>query len=237
MKIAFVVEGQTEKIFVQHLLLFHYKTDIKIVTGDVRSGDVINDEYIQCHLTTENECIILNAENDNNTKNVIKDRYENLTAKYDYILCLRDTYSGKKSIPASKIVSEKKAILEYLAKNIPHFKTSKLKICFAIVEIEAWLLIENSWVLRYADTDPQKTLLSALERIHKFKPGKVDTESIKRPKSIITYIHKHLQLKYGKWPSHKSVTKLCKTIRFTDLIENKKNSQSWKEFLDILGVQ
>jgi hypothetical protein len=145
-KIAIFVEGQTELIVVREYLLrwFNY-ADIEIECRTLFiEGKFHSAEYDYPTPNPQYHFQIINVGNDNAVLSRILKREQYMwSAGYEKIIGLRDMYS-KEYREMSTVINNEVNDLFSMARidviNVRASKPNKIKMCFAIMETEAWFL-------------------------------------------------------------------------------------------------
>ncbi len=208
-KIAIFVEGQTELIVVREYLLkwFDYQ-NLEIECRTLFSdGKFHSAEYDYCTPNPNYHFQIINVGNDNAVLSRILKREKYMwNAGYEKIIGLRDLYSKEyretssvidKSVNEMFVNARAEVIIQRAS------KPDKIKMCFAIMETEAWFLglheifekidnqltndfIFNQLAIDLENTDPEKAIFhpsTLLEQIYslvgnKYQKHKGDIETL-----------------------------------------------------------
>ena len=188
-KIAIFAEGQTELIFVRNIL-------IKVLDISKLSFECLellaNKEstvpYQYPNPNAEVHFLILNVRGDETVLSSIKEREKNLIEKrgYDKIIGLRDMYSYEYIRRSPRAVNDEisKMIIQRYNQTIGNMTYSdRIRVYFAIMEIEAWILgmytifhkIDSLLTMAYIKqnlnvdlktVDPQKEFYKPSEQLH-----------------------------------------------------------------------
>ena len=143
-KVAIFTEGQGELIFVRHLLSHVIGYDaLSFECLQLRAGNLHHFPYRYSSPNATVHYLILDVGNDVKVMSAILERQEGLIRKgYDVIIGLRDMYSQEYRT-RSRII-DASVTNSFISK---HYETiqemsnpDKISICFAIMELESWLL-------------------------------------------------------------------------------------------------
>lgn len=235
-KIAVFTEGQGELIFIRHLLglLFHYD-QLSFRCLKLHDDKEISVPYKYTGAKAKLHFQIINVENDERVLSAIKEREQNLFKNgFQKIIGLRDLYSETYDRAAHGHIDP---VINVKIKNMVQteiLQTSQpaqIKIFFAIMEFEAWLLgmyhlfakmnliltweyIENQLNFDLKHIDPQKKF---------YRPGKP-----------LQQIFNLIQSEYDK--STETLEKICSFIELNDLNDMVENDRcaEFKEFFEEL---
>jgi len=145
-KIAIFTEGQTELIFVRNFLLkVMDPSKLSFECYDLLGQKSSSVPYQYPNPSAEIHFLILNVNSDERVLSSIKDREKNLIEKsgYEKIIGLRDMYSGE-YIKRSPGVINKQISNMIIQRNNQTIRGmtyfDRIKLYFAIMEIEAWFL-------------------------------------------------------------------------------------------------
>lgn len=179
-KIALFVEGQAEQIFIREMLLrrFAYNADdLQICCLRLIAEKLEPAEYDYGKEDALNHFLIINAGNDNKVLSVMLRRHAGLISKgYQMIIGLRDMYSRFYREQSASVVNQKlnKEIISAARQQIKDKDVTNVKIHFAIMEVETWMLaMLDKWKGALSKDDISKyfNLDSNLEEI--FHPSEV----------------------------------------------------------------
>lgn len=143
-KIAIFTEGQTELIFVRYLLLLCFnQNEISFECFQLKSHNYSLIRYSYNNAYAKHHFLLINVGNDETVMSTIKEQEINLINEgYHRIIGLRDMYSQKYkelSSVINNVVTQK--FIDYKNSEIQSMSNpDKIFVCFAIMEIEAWLL-------------------------------------------------------------------------------------------------
>src|SRR6266481_7176937 len=146
-KSIFVVEGQTEQIFVQKFIekMVTLK-DCRVELGSLRHGDLKIFRNNGISFDQASYCVrIINVGNDDKVNSFIDENLQNFQDKgFEIIYGLRDGYTGdKKKLPIDTDKIDKYFEPLATAKNLT------LDVIIAVEEIEAWFLSVPSFFSSY----------------------------------------------------------------------------------------
>ena len=137
-KLAIFVEGQTEQIFVEHLLNYlaeDYKISIEKRRG--YGGRDSGRSFITLSSPDKKTAfyiLLVDSSNDGRVLTDIRESYEGLCRqKYDKIIGLRDVYPHA--------YSDFRKLKRLTSKLIPEGKITPV-LCFAVLEVETWFIAE-----------------------------------------------------------------------------------------------
>ena len=188
-KVAIFVEGQSEQIFIRHLLLRTMDcSKVSFICLRLYAGKTIPARFDYPNPHAEMSFLIVNVGQDEKVLSEIKEREEDLIKQgFDRIIGLRDMYSEKylKRSPSGIDNSVTTAFIDGWNSTIQRMsKPSKIKIHIAIMELEAWFLgiydifkrinsilsveyIENELGFNLADIDPQTEFFKPAEEVNR----------------------------------------------------------------------
>lgn len=167
-KVALFVEGFAELVFVREFLLKWYEWDSAKVGFDcytLHAGNQCEESYSWGDKDSENYFQILNAGNDNKVLSAMLDRAEGFhVAGYTLVVGLRDMFSQDYTNKTS-LKNKKRVIDPELNDKFIHgaqlaiqakAKPIDIRLHYAIMEVEAWLLGMPSYMEQLQDiTDPE----------------------------------------------------------------------------------
>lgn len=192
-KLAVFVEGQTEQVFVEELLLnIAGRKNLIVDLVEARGGKKSRRKLIELSKGSPNAsrayfALICNCRTDNRVASDIADNYQGLVSQgYDAIIGLRDVYPHvtREEIPR-------------LAKGLYYkIKTKPLRPLFvlAVMETEAWFLAEHTHFQRI---DPRLTLTRISSEMG-FDPSTDDVEQRDCPSQDLQDIYRLVGLGYSK---------------------------------------
>ncbi len=144
-KIALFVEGQSELIFARQLLLAVFgNTKLSFECFKLEAGGSSGVPYSYSPPDPEVHFQIVNVQGDDGVVSAIRARQQRLVATgYEKILGLRDMYSRAYKKRSPGIIDDNvcQAFIQQhdtLVQSLPN--CDRIKICFAIMELEAWFL-------------------------------------------------------------------------------------------------
>jgi len=199
MKVAIFVEGQTELIFVREYLLRKYDYKITIECRTLfTDSDYRTTKYDYTNSSSDLVVSIINVGNDVAVLSRIKKR-ENYMWKsgYDKIIGFRDMYSEKYKESSNVINANitNRFIDGYNDQISKLSKPAKVKLYFAIMEIEAWFLALTSVLERI---DNRLTVNFILTRL-RIDLNNIDPETeFFHPAQKLDDIYKLINQRYKK---------------------------------------
>lgn len=195
-KLAIFVEGQTEQLFVEKLLIEMAgqknitinKLKSKISKKGNRSFKII--DASSATFNTIYYVLIYDSGNDDLVKSDILDNYNSLVREnYQKIIGLRDVYPKK----FQDIIRLKQG-LKYGVKTIP----IPVNIVLAVMEIEAWFLAEVTHFLKIHSALTLERIITNLN----FNPKTEDVETRDHPANDLNTIYKLERFAYTKKKSN-----------------------------------
>lgn len=162
-RMALFVEGQAEQIFVREMLLrrYEYNADevciccLKLVAERLEAS-----EYDYGNSEAPCKFLIINAGNDNKVLSAMLRRRKRLVDEgYMLILGLRDMYCRLYRELSPQIVDPKlnQSIISAARQQIEDANVTEVKIDFAIMEVETWMLaLLDKWRGSLSDKDVLK---------------------------------------------------------------------------------
>jgi hypothetical protein len=143
-KIAIFVEGLTEFLLFKHILSIISNSSVSYKVFELYKGDLRQSEYNYDCPGAKVEFLIVKANNDEKVVSAIRDRAEGFIEQgYAYILGLRDMYSEEYKKASKKRFSEE-IINKFINGTDSVIRNmschDKIKIFFAVMEVEAWFL-------------------------------------------------------------------------------------------------
>jgi len=180
-KIALFVEGQTEVIFISEMIRQVFSENkIKIVVHNMTYNRMRTDIY-KTDTTKDYYFLLYNCGTDNKVKSNIKDNYQNLQqADFIHIIGLQDLFNPQRK----KMGIDDKKFQETINADIP--QTIPAKIYFAIQEIEAWFIAEETHFQRISPA----LSIEKVNSIAGIDIQKEDTEKIPHPTVVLDKIYK-----------------------------------------------
>jgi hypothetical protein len=225
-KIAFFVEGQTEVIFISEMIrqVFNEKETNIVVQNTTNYKMNVN--TIKTDTDKEYYFLLYNCGSDDKVKSNIKDNYQKLQqANFIHIIGLQDLFNPqrkKKGIDDNKF---QKTINVDIPQAIP------ARIYFAIQEIEAWFIAEET---HYQRISP----ILSLEKVNSITGidiQKDDTEKIPHPTVIIDKIYKAGGRKNGYSKNEYVIKDVVSKLDFNNLYLAVRNrNRSLNELLTCL---
>lgn len=214
--VVFVVEGQTEQIFLmkfieklvvlKHLCIkldkFHNRRILEIGTRGASKEDA-------SHLIQ-----IINVENDDKVLSYIED---NLKAFIDKgviaVYGLRDRYTGDKNKTKINPINVDKRTVQLEAEH-----KIIIEVTIAVEEIEAWFLSAPSFFLKFNET----LTLEKIRDILGFDIAEKEIEHIEHPSTVIDKVLQSVRLEYKKKlnQSHSITDKLDYEVLYLEKSES-----------------
>jgi hypothetical protein len=209
-KIAFFVEGYTEQIFVEKLLIAIFaEKDIAIDVNRMKGGknipiSITNIKSSKITVDTKYFVLIYNCGGDSNIKSYILERRNDLlNAGYVKIIGLRDIYPD---FTRSEI-HQLKYGLNY---RLPQ-KDIKIEFIISIMEIESWFLAEHT---HYPKIHPELTVASIKDKVG-IDFSDFNTELLDTPATMLNDIYQIEGESYDK--SAQSITRTINSLNYEDL--------------------
>jgi hypothetical protein len=217
-KIALFVEGQTEVIFISEMIRQVFNVNkIKILVHNMTYNRMRTDIY-KTDTTEEYYFLLYNCGTDNKVKSNIKDNYQNLQqANFIHIIGLQDLFNPQRR----KEEFDDKKFQETINADIP--QTIPAKIYFAIQEIEAWFIAEETHYQKISSA-------LSIEKVN-FIAGidiqKEDTQKIPHPTVVLDKIYKAGDRKKGYSKNEYTIKDIVSKLDFSNLyltVRNRNNS-------------
>jgi len=214
-KLAIFVEGQTEQLFAEKLVLeVAGENKVRIEKRKVTGGTTCQRrmkliEAVKVDSGEEYYVLIVDCGGDDSVKSRIIEEYDSLArADYKAIIGIRDVYP----IPRADIPK--------LVANLPlYVKTKPILVHFilAIMEIEAWFLAEHT---HFERIDNRLTAAHIKANVG-FDPGTDDMEQRDQPSGDMDTIYRLVGKTYSKSksPVHKTIEALAFERLYCDLPE------------------
>jgi len=213
-KIAFFVEGLTEQMFVEQLLLEAANAhDIVIEKRKAFGGGASCFprrlrliEAVKPTTDAKYYALIVDCATDSRVKSDIRERYDGLCrANFSSVVGLRDVYPNTRDqIPRLR---------RNLGYGIPT-RPIPVAIILAIMEIEAWFLAEQSHFARIA---PQLTS-QAVQTTLGFDPATYDVELRNHPSQDLDAVYRVANYRYIK--TRNSIQRTVTSLDYADLYLN-----------------
>jgi len=180
-KIALFVEGQTEAIFISEMIRQVFNENkVKVDVNNIAYNKMKTDIY-KTDTTKEYYFLLYNCGTDNKVKSNIRDNYQNLQqADFIHIIGLQDLFNPQRR----KKGFDDKKFQETINADIP--QTIPAKIYFAIQEIEAWFIAEETHYQKISST----LCIEKVNSIAGIDIQKDDTEKIPHPTVVLNEIYK-----------------------------------------------
>jgi hypothetical protein len=233
-KIVIFTEGQSEQIFVRHFLALvlgweNISFECFKLYGD--STDLVPFKY------PNNKAkiffMILNVGNDEKVLTAVKEREKGLIQKgYEKIIALRDMYSQEYSNRSDGVIDEDvtKRFIDGAKITIRNMsEPSKIKMHFAIMELEAWFLGMYNIFERINPT----MNIGYIEKQLGFNLSSIDPQTyFFKPAHIINNIFQLIGLQYKK--SEHDAESICSKMNINDFnnVFNNGKCISLKYFYD-----
>jgi hypothetical protein len=207
-KIAIFVEGQTERIFMVRFLseyLGDKKIEIRIEKNlgnrGVKYMGMRKNPYAEFYI------LVYDVGGDSNVVSAVKERAEKMInrAGYSWLLALRDLYPNLRE-EKNRVIAAFKQIFE----RYPY--SSQLRLILAIMEIEAWFLVDYNL---FEKIHPFATLKNIKDRLN-IDLAEDDPESYNHPSEVIKDIFGLFAEKYKK--REKQAHKIAANIDYHFLI-------------------
>lgn len=207
-KVVIFTEGQSEQIFIRHLLLQTMDcSKVSFRCLRLYAGREIPAKFDYLNPNAEINFLIVNVGQDEKVLSIIKEREANLIRKgFERIIGLRDMYSEEYSKRSSSEINNSitRLFIDGWNSTIQKMSNpSKIRMHIAIMELEAWFLgiydifkrinsilsveyIENELGFNLADIDPQTEFFKPAEEVNRifqlvglqYKKKEHDLESI-----------------------------------------------------------
>lgn len=231
-KIVLFVEGQAEQIFIREMLLRRYAYDVNLVC--IRCLRLISEQLESAEYDYGNEdapyyYLIINAGGDNKVLSAMLRRQAGLIAKgYQMIIGLRDMYSSFYRAQSSSVVDSElnQEFLLSARQQIEEANVTNVKIHFAIMEVETWML---------ALLDKWKGDISDSDILQYFNPED-NLEEIYHPAEIVKAITSLSGAPYDKHASQ--VNSIMANIGWDDYKDLYQSNRcpSFNDFIDDLAI-
>lgn len=186
-------------------------------------------EYDYGNEDATNYFLIINAGNDNKVLSVILRRYAGFIAQgYQAVIGLRDMYSRIYRELSPSVVDAKvnQEIITTVYKQLEEAGMSRAKVCFAIMEVETWMLaLIDKWSGTITEADIKKY----------FNPNG-SLEDIYHPTEIVKAITSTSGITYDKHSSQ--VNSIMANIGWEDylMLYNSNRCPSFNTFADSLAI-
>lgn len=188
----FVVEGQTEQVFVHKFIENMISVaQVHVSLIKLHGGNIYEMSARGHPLVGSTHVIrILNVEGDDRVNSYINDNLHAIKKKgYDAVYGLRDLYTG--SVAKPKV---NPAWLDDWANGLEQDFDIVVKIIVAIEEVEAWFLSVPSFFLAYSST----LTIEKITSIIGYDLSTYDVEKIAHPAQVIDNILKDVGKRYRK---------------------------------------
>ena len=229
-KIAFFVEGQTERIFVERLIREVLKGEkISIISKRSQGGaNVPKQELVHKISFVRNPTLLVliyDCGADNRVKSEILENMPNLMQSgYSYIVGLRDLYP----LPVNDLYRLKSG-LKFLPTSIGESFRHFFDIIVVVQEIETWFLAEASHLKRV----DRRLTGSYINKTLGFNPYTIDPLERKHPAKDLNNIYQLIGRSYSK--KHGQVCRLVNKLDFDNIQRHLRyNMPSLDELIDII---
>jgi hypothetical protein len=215
-KIAIFAEGQSEQIFVRHFLALTLGWEkISFQCLKLYADSMLHAPFDYKNEHAEVHFLIVNVGNDERVLSAIKEREVPFLQKgYEKIIGLRDMYSKKYSERSSGRINENvtRTFIESADKTIEQMsEPERIKMLFAIMELEAWFLGMYNVFKRLNSTLTVDYIESKLD----YNLSAIDPQTIFfRPSDIVDSIFSLIGERYKK--SDDQVESICCKIDIKD---------------------
>lgn len=215
-KIAIFAEGQSEQIFVRHFLTLTLGWEkISFHCLKLYADSMLHAPFDHSNEHAEVHFLIVNVGNDERVLSAIKEREVPLLQKgYEKIIGLRDMYSKKYRERSSGRINENvtRAFIESADETIEQMsEPERIKMLFAIMELEAWFL---GMYNVFGRLNPALTV----EYINKeldYDLSAIDPQTMFfRPADIVDDIFSLIDRRYKK--SYDEIESICCKIEIND---------------------
>ncbi len=216
MKVAIYVEGITEAAFVYQLIKEHYQsnwTEFRLECLNLAPQEAANDLRNYGDESSSDYFLIYDSGSDTAVSSDIMNRIDNhLAAGFDKVVGLRDVYSEtyKSLYPQQFNESSVSTFIQDITEALAVYdKGGLIRLRFAIMEVEAWLLAVDGLFQRIDQRADLKWLLDKTKIDVKKDPEK----EYFHPYSHLENIYKSISRTYGKhWDAIKElIFKLTQT--------------------------
>lgn len=212
-KLAFFLEGQTERLFVESLIQYsaqNSNVQIQSKRGNLgRKYQRIFFEINAKHIGTGDDfyILVIDSGSDDSVISDIKELYSNLVKEnFSLVVGFRDVRPNFSRREISKL-------RRGLYSSVPTITKLPVEFHLAIMEMEAWFLAENTHFKRF---DPRLTQ-AKIEAELGFFPDDTIAESREFPSDDLDRIHKTIGKRYDK--SHAVVSKIVNSLSYQNLVD------------------
>ena len=214
--VAIFVEGQSELIFVRHFLpqVIGWEK-ISFICFKLYSDRMVPAKYNYMNENAEIHFFIVDVGNDEKVLSAVKEREKSLfESGYEKIIALRDMYSKKYSKRSPRRIDENvtRAFIENAHKTIEEMsEPARIKMHFAIMELEAWFLGMYSIFPKIND----RLIVEHIGDKLGFNLSIIDPQTeFFKPTDIVDNILQLVGLRYKK--SEHDVESICSKINTND---------------------
>lgn len=226
MKAAIFVEGHTEAAFVKALISEVAGSRNLLITEEYFSSGTFVLSLNPQSAGQRSEVLIANCCSDGKVATAIRDRYAGLVAAgYGAVIGLRDIYPE----PSTQLMAIKQLVSGIMPKGpVPS------EMCFAVPEVEAWFIEEETHFSRVHASLDQASILAGTG--YDILSGRAET--IPHPAAMLHNMYSVANLAYRKKQNH-----IARTVSALDManlyIGSRQRSKSLDEFIlaiDGLGL-
>ncbi len=233
-KIAIFAEGQSEQIFIRYFLTLTLGWEkISFQCLKLYADSMLHAPFDHKNEHAEVHFLIVNVGNDESVLSAIKDREVPLIQKgYEKIIALRDMYSGnyRKLSPGRINENVTKAFIESADETIKQMsEPERIKMLFAIMELEAWFLGMYNVFERFNS----ELTVEYIEKELGYNLSAIDPQTMFfRPADIVNDIFSLIAGRYKK--SDDEVESICCKIEINDFRNALEGGRcnSFKEFYE-----
>lgn len=229
-RIAFFVEGLSEQLFLEKLLLEVFSCNkIAVESRKMRGGTRVPVTITQITtptptVNTEYYILIYDCGGDSNVGSYIRDQRESLKNHgYIKIIGIRDVYPAftRSEIPR---------LIRSIHFGIPQ-KDLPVKFILSIMEIESWFLAEET---HYAKINASLSV-SLIQSNLGFNPASYDTQLFDMPAIKLNEVYQLVSMRYSKESA--SISRTINALDFANIyFEVHKRISSLKELIDEINL-
>jgi len=230
-KIAIFVEGQTEQVFIRHLVaqIIGYN-DLSFNCKKLYGNCLQDVPYEYQNQNAKFHFLIINACGDEKVLSVIIERIDNLrTVGYEKFIGIRDMYCEvyKKRSPAIDEALNQQ-LIDAVNKRIQSMDDpDQIFMYFSIMEIEAWILSMYNLFSRIN----QKLTLEYIKQELGYNLRNIDPQKVfYKPSDEVDNIFKLIALRYDK--HYSEIESICSKMDTTDFQDAKANGRC-KNFAEL----
>lgn len=211
-KLAFFLEGQTERLFVEALIQYCAgNSNVRIQSKRGNLGRKYQRRFYEVNATkigTGDDFFILvvDSGSDKGVTSDIREIYQNLVGEdYSLIIGIRDVHPECSRQDINKLRSGLSSSIQTVSELPVHFQ-------LAVMEIEAWFLAENTHFRRFDRRLTQARIVNELG----FFPDDDIAETREIPSEDLDRIHGIIGRSYDK--SHAVVIKVVSSLSYQNLV-------------------